>query len=933
MRISTAGIQEKGIQNQTIESGRNQQTNILPQIKADIMQASVDISKVLYGKTEKEYEHHINGKKGSSKGENFSDERTDSLKEIKNSLDKLASQMTGKDYDAFMEEGYSFDDTDVEELVTVVEKIKIKLAAYCDDYNLNSDVDMEKIQAVVGSAGMAYSVANKLNKNNLPSNKEAVTEIMETYETYKTLETVTKDQAGFLIKNGMEPSIENIYKAQHSGTVYKQPANQISEKEWQQLKPQVEKMLSQAGLVANEEILESARWILEQGLPLEAETIKSLQDIVGIEMDVESEVIIDSIVNAMVKAKDPMSTLLTGEDYSPNRVINALKVIEERVEKTYIPADDSIEAVTARRQLEEIRLKMTKEAGLSMLKKGIEIETAPLEELVEGLRTIEDDYYKQLYKLEGMDPNEENLNLVKETVEKVEFLKETPSYVLGQLLWENSPQTINQVYETGRRLQSKLDGAGESYEALMTKPSYEYGDRISKAFGNIDNILNDLGFELSKENQRAVKILGYNEMDITEESVLQIKELDGDFQNLLKGMTPRVVLHMVENRINPLNTQIDTLNREIEKIQEEIGPRPEEKYSKFLWKLEHSEGISVEDRASYIELYRILNTVEKTQGAAIGALVNQGSEINLKNLQIAAKTRAAKPINVAVDQKFGFIEDSSYSEYKVDQLKQVSGQEEAMRMLTEENLPVTMNHLLTAGIMTSQKGSIFSKLQERAERVDSNIAKDMVNESEGLLDVLTDKKSMEEIYRGLADKAGDLLKEAYESNETKHLDLETLKRINTGFQMMANMTKNESYQLPLNIQGELTAVNLKIIRGVKDSGKVSIEIDLDNIGKILAEFRIKGNIASGIINLESVKAIENIKDQTNNLAELLEKEGITLEDLSFNVNKKIKRMPFIQEREDEVEEQMESVKTKTLYGLAKTFISVIKENGGIQNEN
>lgn len=932
MRINAAGIQETNIHSQGIETEKNQQTNNLPKIKADIVQASVDISKVLYGKSEKELGNYSSGKKAASKEGLIDNQRKNSLQEIKNALDTLASQMTGKDYNTLVEEGYSFDDTQVEELVTVVEKIKIKLVAYCDDYKLTSDIDMDKIQAVVGNAGMAYSVANKLNKSNLPVNEDSISEVMEAFELSKTLEPVTKDQAGFLIKNGMEPTIENIYIAQHSGTLYKQSTAQVTDAQWEQLKPQVEKTLSEAGLVVNEEVLEEARWLLEQGLPLEAETIKSLEDIVGVEIHRDSEKTMDTIVNSMAKGKKGMDALLTGEEFSAERVTNALRVIEERVHSSFSGTDESIEAITARRQLEEIRLRMTKEAGLSMLKKGIEIETAPLEELVEELRALEDNYYKDLYKSEGIKPSEVNLSLVKEATQKVEFLKETTSYILGRLLEENSAYTIDRAHEAGTKLQPKLDAAGESYEALMTKPNYEYGDRIAKAFENIDHILEDLGLEVSGEHRRAVKILGYNQMAITEESILQIKDLDKSFQTLLEGMTPRVTLHMVENNINPLNTRIDVLNQEIEKIQKEIGPKQEEKYSKFLWELEHSEGISQEDRAAYIEMYRVLNMVEKTQGAAIGALVNQGSEINLKNLLTAAKTRNTKTIDVSLTQDFGFLEES-YGNYKVEQFRQVSTQEEAVKMLTEEKLPVTLNNLLTAGIMTSEKGSVFSKLEEKAKKEDSDTAKGLVKESETLLEALSDNESMKEAYKNLADKTGELLKEAYESIETNHLDIEALKRINTGFELMVDMAKNESYQIPLEISGEITAVNLKIVRGTKDTGKVSIEMETDEIGNLLAEFHIKGSAATGLVNLESLKAVERIKEQVSGLSELLKEEGITLETLNFNTSKKMKGRPFIQEESEEADKQIETTKTKTLYGVAKAFISVIKESGGKQNEN
>lgn len=331
-------------------------------------------------------------------------------------------------------------------------------------------------------------------------------------------------------------------------------------------------------------------------------------------------------------------------------------------------------------------------------------------------------------------------------------------------------------------------------------------------------------------------------------------------------------------------------------------------------------------------MYRVLNMVEKTQGAAIGALVNQGSEINLKNLLTAAKTRNTKTIDVSLTQDFGFLEES-YGNYKVEQFRQVSTQEEAVKMLTEEKLPVTLNNLLTAGIMTSEKGSVFSKLEEKAKKEDSDTAKGLVKESETLLEALSDNESMKEAYKNFADKTGELLKEAYESIETNHLDIEALKRINTGFELMVDMAKNESYQIPLEISGEITAVNLKIVRGTKDTGKVSIEMETDEIGNLLAEFHIKGSAATGLVNLESLKAVERIKEQVSGLSELLKEEGITLETLNFNTSKKMKGRPFIQEESEEADKQIETTKTKTLYGVAKAFISVIKESGGKQNEN
>ena len=55
--------------------------------------------------------------------------------------------------------------------------------------------------------------------------------------------------------------------------------------------------------------------------------------------------------------------------------------------------DTNPQYIRAKRQLEEIRLAMTAEANYALLKKGISIDTKPLEELVENLKEQENAIY------------------------------------------------------------------------------------------------------------------------------------------------------------------------------------------------------------------------------------------------------------------------------------------------------------------------------------------------------------------------------------------------------------------------------------------------------------------------------------------------------------------------------------------------------------
>ena len=73
-----------------------------------------------------------------------------------------------------------------------------------------------------------------------------------------------------------------------------------------------------------------------------------------------------------------------------------------------IEMSTSITFVTAKRQLEESRLAMTTEANYALLKRGISIDTKPLEQVVENLKSLEDQYYKDLLNQNGVEASEEN---------------------------------------------------------------------------------------------------------------------------------------------------------------------------------------------------------------------------------------------------------------------------------------------------------------------------------------------------------------------------------------------------------------------------------------------------------------------------------------------------------------------------------------------
>lgn len=874
----------------------------------------------------------------------YEDNMARRVAEIRSKLDELVNKTPNASLLGIKQEGYSINGADVEKIVTVMDQIQVKLAAFGKDYKGTGRIDEEDAKAVLGSGGMASCVAQSLVSYDMPVTEENEKAVIEAYDMASSISRADREQAGYMAANQMEPTIENMYKAEHSGAGITHKENQtpgFSPKEWDQLKPQVEEALREVSIETTEDNIETARWMLEQEIPLDGETLKAFFEVLYLDGEPDAEKVIDNIVQAMAKGKEAREALLTGENYSEGRVEETVSHLEEQVKTLYPPEDTSLEAVRARRQMEEIRLLMTREAGLSLIKKGIEIETQPLEALVEELKEQEREYYKALYAADGLEPNSGKLDQLQAADHMAEALKQTPAYVIGIMAESQAvnPVTMEGTYEAGRTVQAVLQAASETYDTLMTGPDKEYGDSLSKAFRNIDSLLADMGLEGTEENVRAVKILAYNQMELTEENVNQVKELDGEFQYLLKNLTPRVTMHMIEKQINPLNTELHELNDKIEQIKEEIGPAKEESYSEFLWKLDKKQGLSPEERDAYIGFYRLLHQVDRSQGAAIGALVNQSAEITLDHLLTAVRSRKAKGTDTLIDDDFGLSqvvsrgdsitdqlkgfmetfeeEDRSYQQKKQERFAKLSKETEVIQSLAQSGQTVSLDHLEAVHAITFEYQSVFRKLFKSTD-------KDSDEKKADFTEKLTSKEAMAEGYEEMSAAAEEMLSEAVGQSTASYESLEDLRLFNNTAKLMVNLAASEDYHLPVEVQGEMTAVHLKIVHNKDEAGKVEIEMKIPDMGKVRAEFQMENGVLNGFVMGDSAKLSDALRALDTDFRENLENEGIRTGQISYSNEK---ALPGLSETKNDREET--DISTENLYKTAKGFIETVKIIGSI----
>lgn len=956
--------------------------------------------------------------------------------EIKSQIKDILNRMTEHDYIRLSEEGFRIEDLTIETLISVLEKSReseldnrTRTKKTLDDRKTSDKKENRKLSD--------QDIINRMKSHNLPVTKETVGAIKGALNLSESIPFMDKKDALYLLQKNLSPSIENLYKARYSSQS-DILANRLSDKDWNELADQVRDFIHEAGIEVKEENLDRSRWLLENNLPLTKNNINFLigldnlretydkdlvldkilmgmregslpGDVVLLDRDdIESNTSIDGLIEDIqgITEDDIIKTIGTNKEITIKNLVSARDDTDKDISLEELTKDQQIDVITAKRQLEEIRLKMTAEAALRMEKKGFNIDTQTLERVVEELRLEEDRYFQELYKQEGIDPNEDHIQMLRSTTESVEQLKSMPMYVLGVTLNERSLQSIGGLVETGKGIISELTKAKESYETLMTQPRSDYGDSIYKAFNNLGSLMEEMGIEDTVYNQRALRILGYSQMEITKENIEQIKAYDLQVNHLMRNLHPSITVKLIKEGINPMNLPIDELNQYIENIMEDDALSSLEKYSTYLYRLEKEEAITEAERKAYIGIYRLLYQIEKSDGAALGALVKSNQEVTLNNLLTSIRTLKKGRMDYKVDDSFGTLQDLSFDgesitdqigaiynnntsqkyvvkellenltpaklhqldqrmgtnnlnsdpaqptefwetlgdmsiEHLLDQTRNMqdnqgedkayyseklkelrdiySNCDQSIRFLNDLKFPCTTTNLMLASQILNNGGSIFKKLFEK------NLKK-----KPELSDTLINKKTMNEAYEELEQEVKDIIEKESNQENMDSAKLTELKNMGLQIKFIKNMAKREFYQIPLEVSGKITNINLTIIRRNSNSGSVTIKLESERLGYIKAEASLKDNVFNGYIACDHNNSLNILREKLDPLKDVLQDENIVIKQLNLCMQKPWEGTYIYQNPED-LDQARNPETERILYRIAKTIINVIASAEEISN--
>jgi hypothetical protein len=980
----------------------------------------------------------------------------------------MSNTMSEEDFSKLQEEGYQPGNMDVEEAVTIVDKIKAELVkGGTQVVGYTDDLDEETLREITGSEAFARELEKQFDEHDIPLTQENIEDAKQAYDKAVGMKEPGTDAVRYMVENQMEPTIDNLYLADYSSangegrqshgyyatdnTGYY--AKKAEEYDWEQLTPQMEKVLEEAGIESSEESLASAKWLVETGIPLTAETMSRLWEIEQVSLPQDDSQILAAIAGAISDGQpagsanlaDGRSNLEKSADYieafahisdeaadqvvteGQTLTLHHLQQMQEKLDDENTadaqeqPSQENAadageetlaagtpEQITARRQLEEVRLMMTIEANRKLLESGYSIDTSELEDLVEQLKKIEQQQNQILF---GDTDASQKAALFDEVQQKTSEIPFLPAAVLADFVSDEESFTLNSAHTNGTALKNTYEAAQQSYETLMTAPRADMGDSIRKAFRNVDDILEDMGRETSEENRRAVRILGYNSMDITDENMDAVKKYDMELRQVIRKMTPAATLQAIRDDKNPLEMSMDELNQYLDENAQGTEAK-EEKFSKYLYKLEKNHAIDEQERESYIGIFRMFRQLEKSDDASIGSLLKEGAPLSFQNLLTAMRSTKKQGMDYTVNDDFSGVNAVSYNKSITEQilsgfsnlanagadeqhqsrqqgeaqeaqetyysqlageiadslepefltqmslspemtmeefaqqlyeaqpdaaLEEAYGQEQIQQYrdlgTVEDNVisellayqqAVTPDALHAMSNMRKNPGFLYQKLND----IDSSADKKKVKKAmTDMAESLTDKDSAQKAYDEMQDTFEGMIEEA-EEGEITYLDLKALQSCKKQLSLAGSLAREENYQIPVEIGGELTAINLKVLHG-SGGGKVTASMQTSGYGRVSAQFGIRNNTVSGYVACSSEDGTKLLQEKEEALRSAFKESFAGVESPpeigSFGIVHSEEMNVGGYAKEDLEPQADEQIQIADLYKIAKAFIVTVAD--------
>ena len=989
----------------------------------------------------------------SASSYSFSDHLNDSgkISGAKQQAGQNIAVLTGEDYQSMESEQGALEEYKASALDRTIERHKENRQWQQENVQKNIENSKEYRETIKNLQEQGVTqlmdpaqIENALREADLPVTKANVARVASAVQMTTILPELSQDAEAYILENQMAPTIENLYHGQYSASGALD-ISVVDEEVWQQLQGQITGLLQENGISVDDTVLADAKWLFANEIAVTPENINAMQVMRDISENMTPEKVLDQIIYAMQTGASPeqaslddrqiviaIDALQTLEGITPEDVENTVRnsgqsevtlqqlkqsvdvrnsgqserkdqdnvtEVSEAQQKGGSQTDNRpifSEMITVtQRQLEELRLRMTLPAAVRMAQKGIDIQVTPLKALVEELRQQEQEDYQEI--LPDIKLDESQWDRVQDSIAQAEDIRKAPASILGIGARQHELLTMNVLHRAAVSAAAQTRQYQTDYEAVGTQVRTDLGDSIQKAFQNVPELLDSLGMEDTQANQRAVRILGYNSLEITEQNVTKVKELDAQVNSVLDHMKPTLVMKLVQQGENPLDLPLDELDQRLARLADEQDISSEEKYSRYLWRLEQEQGLTKQERDGYIGLFRLMHQVEDSDGAAIGSVMEAGWEMNLRSLLKAVRTEKRKGVDTRIDDDFGGLSDLRYTSKNItqqidnafsgkefsgesssdstrqyyerlsrqimnemepaalreisdgdmeqlldhslerlqEQLKQAEGSQETQQRLYEQlaskiretveqsqesiryleqiGLPDTINNIQAAQQLICQNYDVYHEIHERRRDVSGEEQDELRQSMEEISDSLDQEDMLLQSYDRLGQSMEKILEYSYEKEMITSDELRGLKQLRTGMIFQSSRAGRYSYDVPVVTGDQVTTMNVTLIQGEEDTGRVQIYMN-----NISAEFRVQQGEIKGLVLCDDRQGYDTLSGDGEKLTQALQQDGYNVKNISYSMNHRSRV-------EAMTAKAGEKVPSSSLYRIAKIVVRYVMD--------
>ena len=363
----------------------------------------------------------------------------------------------------------------------------------------------------------------------------------------------------------------------------------------------------------------------------------------------------------------------------------------------------------------------------------------------------------------------------------------------------------------------------------------------------------------------------------------------------------------------------------------------------------------------------MLHQIEREDGAAVGAVVNTGAELQFSTLLAASRSRRTSHMDWKVSDDTGLTQEVRLSENNISEqisvgmakeiLTDVSEDTEsrdayyqeclqqmreavetepgAAQMLERGGVNTSTSNLLAAQALLEDPAELFSDLQRYRKKY--NKEKEIPVAATGREPAGTEASGLWEQLdqQNFADDYRTMLQDALQETETisleqaeSHLDVKQLQLVHKQLRLAGNLQNRQEYFLPMYLGDQLAGVHLTLQQGTGETSAVDIRVDAGD-EQLEAHLQVNGEHIEGYLVGNTPEEVTKLEKTSDIFLEWIQTDTSAdwkAEKLSVVSSRDMTRMAAGETQNAEtIESRADAAQ---LYRLAKGFLQAVADSSG-----